>query len=190
MPVRVYHSSRHLAAAEHEDLRTRPGRVFLPPGGEPWRRRRRTAATTAPVRRGPLVLDLPGVLPGTLAWIRPAPYLAEVLGLAAGLLDTPPDTATQAVLYPLPAWALKALRDVAAALRSTLLPLGEDLGHPTVRTPAEMAADLESLLVVLELDGPAVREAAADLMLGRRRKGRRTALAEVHAQWARLGVPL
>ncbi|MFD4659633.1 hypothetical protein ACFWP2_28860 [Kitasatospora sp. NPDC058444] len=221
---------RHLAAAEHEDLRTRPGRVFLPPGGEPWRRGRRTVATTAPVRTRPLVLDLPRILPGTPAWIRPAPYLADVLGLAAAaararphdyplpaltldnaadllkdlaasLPDTPPDTATQAVLYPLPAWALNALRDVTAALRTaaedetnprpalrpTLLLLGEDLDYPT---PAEMAAGLESLLVVLELDGPAVREVVADLMLGRRRKRHRTALDEVHAQWARLGVPL
>ncbi|WP_159028371.1 hypothetical protein [Kitasatospora sp. MY 5-36] len=221
---------RHLAAAECEDLRTRPGRVFLPPGGEPWRRGRRTVATTAPVRTSPLVLDLPRILPGTPAWIRPAPYLADVLGLAAAaartrphdyplpaltldiaadllkdltadLPNTPPDTAIRAVLYPLPAWALNALRDVTAvlrtaaedetnprpALRATLELLGEELDYPS---PAEMAADLESLLVVLELDGPAVREAAADMTLGRRRKHHRTALDEVHAQWARLGVSL
>ncbi|MFE4516797.1 hypothetical protein ACFRMQ_21685 [Kitasatospora sp. NPDC056783] len=222
---------RHLASAEHEDLRTRPGRVFRTPGGEPWRRGRRTIATTAPARTSPLVLDLPRILPATPAWIRPAPYLADVLGLtaraaslrprdyplpaltletaadlledlAARLLHTTPDTAAQAVLYPLPAWALKALRDTTAALRTaaedetnppsalrtTLELIGESFDYPVGRSPARMAKDLGSLLEVLDLDGPAVREAAADLMLGRRRKSRRTALDEVHAQWARLAL--
>nr|BFD96324.1 hypothetical protein KitaXyl93_76840 [Kitasatospora sp. Xyl93] len=68
--------------------------------------------------------------------------------------------------------------------------LGESLDFPRGRTPAEMAADLELVVAVLALDGPAVRAAATDLALNRWQPDTETALAEVFAQWVLLGVPL
>ncbi|MBD0675483.1 hypothetical protein [Streptomyces sp. CBMA156] len=182
--------------------------------------------------KNPVGLELPRILPGNPAWIRYAAYLSEVLGLAAAAARVRPDeyplpalaletagevieeiaaalttaaadTAPPVVLYVLPAWTLKALRDVLAALhaaaveepggdglRSTLVLLGESLDYPRVRTPAEMAADLDAVVAVLALDGPAVRAAATDLALSRCRADTGTALTEVYAHWVRLGVPL
>ncbi|MFF2123517.1 hypothetical protein ACFVXH_39935 [Kitasatospora sp. NPDC058184] len=124
----------------------------------------------------------------------------DVALTAAAAADVPP----RVVLYTLPAWVLKALQDVLTALRAaavegpaddsrlrgTLVLLGEDLDYPRCRTPAEMAADLELVVAVLELDGPAVRAAATDLALGRLRADSGAALTEVFAQWVVLGVPL
>ncbi|MGA5823887.1 hypothetical protein ACPC54_39310 [Kitasatospora sp. NPDC094028] len=145
--------------------------------------------------KSPAGLELPRILPGNPAWIQHALYLSEVLSLtavaaharpseyplpplaletagevigeiAAGLTTAAEDTAPPAVLYVLPAWALKALQDAlvalhaaagggngeeASALRSTLALLGESLDYPQVRTPAEMAADLEPVVAVLRL---------------------------------------
>ncbi|MGW3186147.1 hypothetical protein ACWDD9_43450 [Kitasatospora sp. NPDC001119] len=181
--------------------------------------------------KSPAGLELPRILPGNPAWIQNAAYLAEVLGLtataahvrpheyplpaltletageaigeiAAELTTVARDTAPPVVLYTLPAWVLRALREVLAALhaaagdgaesslRSTLLLLGEDLDYPSVRTPAEMAADLEPVVGVLALDSPAVRAAAADLALDRWQAGTETALTELFAQWVHLGVQL
>ncbi|MFJ6384702.1 hypothetical protein ACIQI7_32430 [Kitasatospora sp. NPDC092039] len=178
-------------------------------------------------------LELARILPGDPGWIRRAAYLSEVLGLVARAADVRPyayplpaltletageviadidaaltataaDDPTPAVLYVLPAWVLKALQDVLAALRTAvveepggefrlrpmLVLLGEGLDYPRGRTPAEMAADLEPVVAVLALDGPAVRAAATDLALGRWQAGTGAALTEVFAQWVLLGVPL
>ncbi|MER8103922.1 hypothetical protein [Kitasatospora sp. NPDC094016] len=182
--------------------------------------------------KSPAGLELPRILPGNPAWIQHAAYLSEVLDLTAAAARVRPgeyplpalaletageaigeiaadlaaaavDAAPQAVLYVLPAWALKVLQDVLAALRaaaadgeeacvlrSTLVLLGESLDYPRGRTPAEMAADLEPVVAVLALDGPAVRAAATELALNRWQAGTETALTEVYAQWVRLGVPL
>ncbi|MFF9646635.1 hypothetical protein [Kitasatospora aureofaciens] len=184
--------------------------------------------------KSPAALELPRIVPGNPAWIQHALYLSEVLGLtaaaahfrpseyplpalaletagevigeiAAGLTAAAEDTASPAVLYVLPVWALKALQDVlaalhaaagdgngeeASALRSTLVLLGESLDYPRVRTPAEMAADLEPVVAVVALDSPAVRAAVTDLALNRWQAGTETALTEVYAQWVHLGVPL
>ncbi|MER7850575.1 hypothetical protein ABTZ03_42350 [Kitasatospora sp. NPDC096077] len=184
--------------------------------------------------KSPAGLELPRILPGNPAWIQRAVYLSEVLSLtaaaarvrpseyplpaltletagtvigeiAAGLTTTAEDTEPPAVLYVLPAWALKALQDVLAALHaaagggngeemsglpSTLALLGESLDYPRGRTPSEMAADLEPVVAVLALDGPAVRAAVTDLALNRWQAGTETALTQVYAQWVHLGVPL
>ncbi|MFD4659634.1 hypothetical protein ACFWP2_28865 [Kitasatospora sp. NPDC058444] len=145
------------------------------------------------------------------AYVRPHEYPLSALTLetageavgeiAAELTAVAQDTAPPVVLYVLPAWVLRALREVLAALhaaagdeesslRSTLLLLGESLDPPRVRTPAEMAADLEPVVGVLALDGPAVRAAATDLALNRWQAGTETALTEVFAQWVHLGVQL
>ncbi|MFE7635048.1 hypothetical protein ACFU7Z_13590 [Kitasatospora sp. NPDC057518] len=64
------------------------------------------------------------------------------------------------------------------------------MDYPRGRTPAEMVADLEPVVAVLDLDGPAVRAAATGLALNRRQAGTEAVLTEVFARWVRLGVPL
>ncbi|MER6365734.1 hypothetical protein [Kitasatospora sp. NPDC001527] len=181
--------------------------------------------------KSPAGLELPRILPGNPAWIQHAAYLSEVLGLTAAAADVRPyeyplpaltlemagevigeiaaeltaaaqDTAPPVVLYVLPAWVLRALREVLEALRaaageeaeSSLRPmlvlLGESLDYPRGWTPAEMAADLEPVVAVLALDSPAVRAAATDLALNRWRPGTETALTAAFAQWVHLGVQL
>ncbi|MFJ7912646.1 hypothetical protein [Kitasatospora sp. NPDC096204] len=168
------------------------------------------------IRRAAYLSEVLGLV-ASAADVRPHAYplpaltleaAGEVIGkidaaLTAAAADVPP----QVVLYALPAWVLKALQDVLGALRtaaadglasedefglrSMLVSLGESLDYPRVRTPAEMVADLEPVVAVLALDGPAVRAAATDLALGRWQVGiTGAALTEVFAQWVLLGIPL